>query len=69
MPSAAEKLEQLAALRRERQRKEEEERQRELELEGGLYPAPQIPTGFRQNYIWQRAQPNLPFRGQLILVE
>ena len=37
MPSAAEKLEQLAALRRERQRKEEEERQRELGLEDALH--------------------------------
>ena len=36
MPSAAEKLEQLAALRQERQRKEEEERQWELELEEAL---------------------------------
>ena len=36
MPSAAEKLEQLAALRRECQCKEEEERQRELEEEEEL---------------------------------
>ena len=26
-------------------------------------------TGFRRNYIWQRAQPNLPFQGQLIPAE
>ena len=37
MPSAVEKLEQLAALHRECQRKEEEERQRELELEEALH--------------------------------
>jgi hypothetical protein len=46
---------------------------------GGLYPAPQIPAGIRWNdripadsggiIIWQRAHPNLPFRGQLIPAE
>ena len=48
-------------------------------MPGGLYPAPQIPAGIRWNYripadsgriiFWQRALPNLPFRGQHIPAE